>query len=950
MKSGLTLDSRHGWANGGDRGPALIPGDVDGSRLIRAVRHTDPELRMPEEKLSGTDIALLEEWVRRGAPDPRTSPPKQKDEVDWALRPLVTPKVPAGTPHPVDAFLQEKLTQQGLTPVPTADRRTLIRRLSYDLTGLPPTPDEADAFAADSDPHAYDRLVDRLLASPRHGEHWARHWLDAAHYADTHGNDHDYARPNAWPYRDYVIQTLNEDLPYPLFVQQQIAGDVLFPDDPRAVTALGFLAAGPWDETLMVGVREDTVDHRMAQVLDRDDMVTTVMSTFQSLTVHCARCHNHKFDPISQRDYYALQAVFAGVDRADRPFDDDPATHQRRRDLLARRKAIERRSPELLASLTTPEILSKVALVEEREARRNELWSALDVVSVTSASGADTAFVRQPDGSWLVSGARPERDTFIITARTAERDLRALRLEALPDPSLPGGGPGRYDPAGNFHLTEFRASAQPSTGEGIRAQRIEFGRATATHSDRGDGIANAIDGRDDTYWSVHPRYGEPHEAVFEFKEPVDHPGGTTFILRLEHEGKPAHQLGRFRLSCATGRLPPQERPPLPSEIRTLLRTPPSQRSPADTRELALNLLRTEVEDALAALPAPRQVYAVTPDFPAQGSFKPALAPRPIHLLIRGDVNRPGEAVGPAALGCVPDLPGTLDFRTGSAEEESARRAALARWLTDPRNVLTWRSIVNRIWHWHFGRGLSDTPNDFGRMGSAPSHPELLDWLAVWFRDDARGSLKALHRLIVTSEAYRRRSDVPAEARAADPENRLLARSPRRRLSAEQLRDSLLQASGRLDLTLGGPSVVQFVAQGKATFMPDGGAPPLVDYENFPPAAPENRRRAVYRFQFRTVPDPLLDALGAPDGGSLTPVRSVSTTAVQAFALLNNPFVIHECSLIAERAGDVRQAFRLLLLRDPFPREWERLTAYAQRHGLANTVQLLINSNEFMHLE
>jgi hypothetical protein len=485
--------------------------------------------------------------------------------------------------------------------------------------------------------------------------------------------------------------------------------------------------------------------------------------------------------------------------------------------------------------------------------------------------------------------------------------------------------------------------------------RVELARATADHSDRGDVVANAVDGRADTHWSIHPRYGEAHEAVFELKAPLSHQAGTTFIVRLEHNGTAAHQLGRFRLSLCTGALPADQREPLPAAVGDLLRKPEAQRTPEERRELALQVLSAEVERELAALPAPQMVYAVTRDFPANGSHKPAPVPRPIHLLTRGDLNKPAELVGPGALACVPGLEATLSLDDGN--DESARRAALARWLTDDRNALLWRNIVNRVWHYHFGRGLCDTPNDFGKMGGTPSHPELLDWLAVWFRDEAHGSLKALHRLIVTSATYRQSVTHREEAVALDADNRLLWRANRARLTAEQVRDSLLQMSGQLDLAMGGPAAVQFIHRGKATFMPDGGAPPFLDYAAFPPDSPENRRRAIYRFLFRTVADSLMDALDAPDGGTLTPVRSQSTTALQAFALLNNALVIRQCEHIAARvekeapaATAIIHTFRLLLQREPRADEVARFAAYTQKHGLANAVHVLINSNEFLHLD
>lgn len=953
QKSGYRLDVREIAIGGGDSGEqAILPHDALGSPLFRYVSGEDEGMLMPPEEsdspqLTTAEVTTLKAWINQGPSWPDDYAGKIDTSPHWSLTPLVKPAVPGSETNPIDGFILARLAEKNLSPSPEADRRSLIRRINYDLTGLPPSLEEIESHAS------YEAMVDRLLASPRYGEHWARHWLDVVHYADTHGNDHDYARPNAWPYRDYVIGSLNEDKPYARFVQEQVAGDAIFPDDPQATVALGFLAAGPWDETLMVGIREDTIDHRMAQNLDRDDMVTTAMSTFTSITVHCARCHNHKFDPISQQEYYALQAVFAGVDHTDRHFDADSTLHTQRTRLLALKQAIERRAPAVMATLETPEVQHKIAALADLQVRRDAAWQALEVVSVASAAGAETTFAQLPDGSWFVSGASADKDTFIVTARTTAKDIRALRLEALPDDRLPGKGPGRYEPTGNLHLTEFRVHSQPSSGASAGATRVEFSRAMADYSDRGDVIANAIDGRDDTYWSVHPRYSEAHEAVFELKEPLEHGAGTTFIIRLEHHGMAGHQIGRFRLTVGSDSLNTADRAPLPAVLAEVLRKTSGQRTPEDRQKIALYVLATEVERELATLPPPQLVYAITNDFLAVGSFKPARTPRPIHLLTRGDVGNEAALISPAALACVPGLDATLAIADPS--DESARRAALAKWLTDERNVLTWRSIVNRVWHYHFGRGLCDSPNDLGKMGAAPSHPELLDWLAVWFRDEAKGSLKALHRLILTSDTYRQGVHANAAASAIDADNRLLWRMTRRRLTAEELRDTLLKSSGQLDLTMGGPSVVQFVHRDKATFMPDGGAPAFVDYESFAPDAVENRRRAIYRFVFRTIPDPLMDALDAPDGSSLTPVRSVSTTALQAFALLNNPFVIRQCEVIGEnvapRGGDAcRQLFRCLLQREPTADELARFTDYAGKHGLANACHLIVNSNEFLHVE
>ncbi|MEQ1902816.1 MAG: PSD1 and planctomycete cytochrome C domain-containing protein [Pirellulaceae bacterium] len=956
-EGGLRLDVKSAAFRGGDSHGAtiLVVGNAAESRLVQFVSRDDAELQMPPEgeRLSAQEISVLTQWVNEGAVWPQEFAGTEEQVTHWSLTHLTKPVVPTGVANPIDAFVRAKLAEKNLAPSPQADRRALIRRLNYDLTGLPPTPEEVDEFVSNPDPAAYDQLVARLLASPRYGEHWARHWLDVANYADTHGNDHDYARPNAWPYRDYVIRAFNDDKPYARFIQEQVAGDVLFPDDPQATVALGFVAAGPWDHTLMVTVREDTVDHRMAQYLDRDNMVSTVIGTFQSLTVHCARCHNHKFDPITQREYYALQAVFAGVDRADRPFDQDPKTHRMRTQLLAEKRALRDRDSILLANLETPAVSKKVADWEQRQAQQTAAWAPLDIISVVSTGG--TTLTRQSDGSWFASETRPDHDTYIVTAQRPGGKLGAVRLEVLPDDRLPQKGPGRWD-NGNFHLTEFRAFAAPPGGsEGARP--IVFSRAFADF-DEGPGIsaAQAIDGKADTQWGVHPRYGEPHEAVFEAEGSPEFAANTTFTFLLEFEaGAPGHGIGRFRLTT-TGESPATTiLRPIPIELAKILEVPVGDRSLEQRQELALAVLNLENEHALAALPAPQFVYAITKDFPADGeNFKPPAEPRTIRLLQRGELSRPGEIVEPGTLSCVPEMPSEL--RLDHLEDEASRRAALALWLSHDHNALTWRSIVNRVWAWHFGRGLCDSPNDFGKMGGTPSHQELLDWLAIWLRDEAHGSLKALHQLIVTSETWQQ-STLSRHGSTNDSDNRLLWRQNRQRQTAEQVRDTMLALSGQLDLTMGGPPAVQFISRGDATFMA-GGNPAFLDYEHFDPDSSSSRRRAIYRFLFRTVPDPFMDALDCPDGSTFTPVRSASTTPIQAFALLNDAFVIRQCEHLAARLAETNDspeakteaAFRRILLRSPTETERSKMTGYIERHGLANACQFLFNSNEFLFLD
>ena len=856
----------------------------------------------------------------------------------WAFQPIPRAGVPQfpSDPQPanaIDAFIRAKLAEHGLAPSPEADRRTLIRRLYFDLTGLPPTPEEVEGFVAERDPLAFEKLTDRLLATPRYGERWARHWMDAAHFAETHGNDQDRIREHAWPYRDYLIAALNADKPYARFVEEQVAGDVLFTDDPQATVALGFLAAGPWDESSLRDIREDTRDRQIARYLDRDDMLTTVMATFTSTTVHCARCHDHKFDPIPQRDYYALQAVFAGVDRANRAYDTDPQIHARRQHLLRLKGAAERGDRAILLAAETQR---EVAGIEHDTTAREVAWRILDPQTFVSTGGA--TLTRQADSSLLASGPVPERDVYTITATLPPGELTAVRLEVLADDSLPHHGPGRQSNNGNLHLSEFQVLAfEPGANA---AREVVLANPSADFNQDQWTIAHALDRNEKTAWGIHPREGEPHRAVFELKEKLHVVSGTTLSFVLKQLHGDGHLIGRLRLAV-TDAAPPVLAG-VPPEIATILAS--TERTDDQRTVLTAFLLKEKTARELAALPAPSLVYAAASEFEPDGGLKPSGGPRPIFRLHRGDITQPREAAEPGALSCLAALPP----RFAATADEGARRAALAHWLTAPENPLTWRSIVNRVWHLHFGRGLVATPNDFGHMGAVPSHPELLDWLAVWFRDEAHGSLKALHRLIVTSATYRQST---ARNGDADVDNIFLAHMNRTRLDAESIRDTVLAISGQLDLRAGGPSDRQFDLQ------PGIHVTPRVDYAKFDVNSAAGRRRSVYRFLFRTLPDPFMDALDCPAGDQLAPARNASVTVQQALALWNSAFLTRHAELFAERVktsapdldAQIKTACALALGRAPTPAEQTEFTAYAQQHGLANLCRVILNSNEFVFL-
>jgi hypothetical protein len=871
------------------------------------------------------------------AADADSSPPA----AHWSLRPLQNPKVPksesAWPRTEIDSFILAKLTAEQMRPSEPAAKPTLLRRVYFDLIGLPPTPEEVAAFIADDSPGAFEAVVDKLLASPRYGERWARHWLDIVHYAETHGQDQDRPRTNAWPYRDYVITAFNTDKPYARFVQEQIAGDTLFPSDPQATVAMGFLAAGPWDESSLRDIREDSIDRQIARYLDRDDIIMTTMNTFVSTTAQCARCHNHKFDPIPQAEYYNLQAVFAATDKGNRIYDPDPEVHQHRNRLHARKAAIERKDPAVLDELLGEKFQNKVAKWENGLSESATKWTVLVPELCISSNGATLKILS--DGSVLSTGNRPETDTYTISGIVPISGATAIRLEVLNDSSLPHDGPGRQD-NGNLHLTEFRVNLAGSTNV------IALEHPTADFNQQDWGIEKAIDRNSKTAWGIYPEISKPHQAVFELKEAITNATPISFALEQNHGG--GHLIGRVRISFTSAPRPVSVSK-LPDLVASALQTSAGERSRAQKLDLAVYLAGIQIKEELDALPKPHFVYAGGSDFVPDASFKPADHPRIIHLLKRGDIKQPGAIAKAGALSCVPGL--ASDFNVDETANEGVRRAALARWITDPKNVLTWRSIVNRVWQYHFGRGIVSTPNDFGKMGAEPTHPELLDWLATWFLDHG-GSFKQLHKLILMSAVYQQSShDNPAYS-ARDADNTFLWRMNRSRLEAESIRDTILYVSGKLDLKMGGPSVQQFL------MAPGIHVTPKVDYAHFDVDSPESFRRSIYRFIFRTLPDPFMDSLDCPDSSQLAPIRNSSLTALQALSMLNNHFVIRQCEHFAERLqklqpgnlnAQITAAYQLALGRVPRTEELNELSAFGEKDGLSNLCRVIFNSNEFMFI-
>ena len=913
-----------------------------------------PSLNLSLRRSFGLSVSLILTLILIGIlpPGMRGLAAGKRDPA-WGFRPVIPREVPSVRNrtwclNDVDRFILSNLETNKLSPSTQASSRELVRRLYFDLTGLPPSPREVESFVSDSSPGAYEHLVDRLLASPRYGERWARHWLDVAHFGETHGYDKDKLRPNAWPYRDYVIRSFNQDKPFPRFLQEQLAGDVLFPDNPDGVVALGFVAAGPWDYVGHVELPESKTDGLIARYNDRDDMVTTTISTFLSVTVHCARCHDHKFDPINSSDYYALQAVFAGVDRAERPYDPDPQLHLRRQALLKERSRGARRLDEIhamMGRLTPPGADGFEKEKSEAKKALNELPNA---GSESPSNGYHSGIESDPSSvKWVqidLGGEGPIDSIKLIPARPtdftdtpgfgfpsryrvemgtdAEFRTSVVVIADLTaeDVANPGDKPVEFQ-AGGRSARYIRVTA---TKLWERTKDYVFALAEVevmrqTNNVAAGAVVSALDSIEAGRWGK-ARLVDGYDSRKAVRET---PGMVALRAKREALEATLRDVEKRRAAAVDAMLDPavlQERQML--ERRA-----------------------TELQVAVDGLPKPHMVYAAAPDFSGEGNFKPARGVRDVQVLTRGDVKRPrGEAV-PKGLACIPGVPPDLD----SGTDEGARRASLAKWLSDPRNLHTRRSYVNRIWQYHFGRGLSDTPNDFGAMGSAPTHPELLDWLTLWFVEHGE-STKALHRLLVTSAAYRQSSANREGCAVADGDNRYLWRMNRTRLDAESVHDAMLAVSGSLDLRMGGPGDRQF-------FFKDDHSP-VYDYARFDPAGEGANRRSVYRHLVRSVPDPFFECLDGADPSQLVARRNTTLTALQALTTLNDPFVLKQCEALARRAsglekglaGQVRAAWTLALGREPSTAEESALVGYARRFGLVNACRVVLNHSEFLFID
>lgn len=911
QKGELRLDAKVHAFKGGHDGPAILANKADASPLFQRITSTDEDEKMPPkgDPLTPAQISLIREWINSGAKWPENATDKaaltDKRLQHWSVQPI-RKEFPANAS--IDSFIEAKLRENNLTMSPQADARTLTRRLHFDLLGLPPS-DVSDK--SDLSDQTYESLVDSLLASPHFGERQARHWLDIVHYADTHGFERDQLRPNAWRYRDYVIDSFNTDKPYDQFIKEQIAGDALASDSRSTNHAsLGFLSAGPFDFVGQVETKSPMLN-RAARALDLDDMVTQTLTATMGITINCARCHDHKLDPITQEEYYRLWAVFAGVKRGDRELDPIEskrlATEKARlnKELAQTRTQIAKLAGEgfELAKLI-PEAsgidvrngtVTKDKLGYHRDIQTNRLQKVPSIPSVL--------WVFVPSGPKLPIAFKQEVTGIPATSghfwdTIANRPLNAQRSTTLGGTDFAAKGHSMLAVHANSGITFDLAKLREQSG--LKAMRLTglvgFGADKAAAASKAD-FTVFVDA-ELKFQKLKLRKDET--AALDLEVPAK---AKTLTLIATDGGD---GIGNDLLFIGDPKLVPEI-----AETRL---------TEADAAQLKqLRAKAQKLEKALQAIPEPEKVYAILSD------------PKPpvIKVQRRGNPEDEAQEVTPGAFSWPKHASAVFGDQN---TPESQRRLALANWITHPDNPLTARVIVNRLWHHHFGQGLVNTPSDFGIGGNPPSHPELLDYLARELMTH-RWSLKHVHKLIVMSKAYRQRSvgSVPS-----DGSNRLVWRQNPRRLDAETLRDTVLAVSGKLNLARGGP--------GYRDFNYTEAYAPIYDY--ITPDKPELWRRSIYRFIVRTTPHQFMTTLDCPDPANFTPARAQTTTALQALTLSNNEFMLQQARHLAERAKTPERAFQLCFQRDATPDE---LVA-AKQIDLFSLCRMLLNANEFVYVD
>ncbi|MGD9855110.1 MAG: DUF1553 domain-containing protein [Planctomycetaceae bacterium] len=892
----------------------LVPGNPDESHLLQGITPSAegerPQMPKEGEPLTTEQRDVLKRWIAEGAEWPVgvvLKQPSVADETWWSWQPLeaaAPPEVPAAPAdwraHPIDRFVFDKLQESGLEPSPRAERRDLIRRATYDLLGLPPTPEEVAAFVADESTDAWERLIDRLLESPHYGERWGRHWLDVIRFGESRGFERNEIITNAWPFRDYVIRSFNADKPFDRFTREQLAGDVIGVGDPAVEVATTFLVCGPYDD---VG-NQDAVQAAQIRANTIDDIIRATSEAFLGVTVGCARCHDHKFDPIAQRDYYALYAVFAGVTHGQREVA-TPEERQRRTKQLA---PLEQSSDELQRKITLfDESVRRRA--DERAGDVAEHWTrpALNRrLTEETFEPTDARFVRL-----VVEGAEDNP--------AGHSGYRIDEFEVWTS----GAGPQNVALASNGGRATGSSRVAQDFAEAYSAELTNDGRFGARWI--ADGPELKIELADvqsiDRVTFSSDRKGDAGDhniAVFVSEYRIETSLDGTMRTRVadSHDRQPINEAHRrHRLEQAV--ITEDERRQM-SELRQKL---------------------GEVHKQIAAVPMLPVWWVGTYSRPAG----------PFHVFLGGDPQKPGDEVTPASLSFLQHVP-SLGAELSDVGEA---RAALADWIVHPQNPLTPRVLVNRVWQAHFGAGLVDTPSDFGAMGGRPTHPQLLDWLArQLITPEAAGGcgwrIKPLHKLFLMSQTYQQSSAHRAEAMAVDAGTRLLWRFPPRRLTAEEIRDTMLSITGKLDTTMGGPGfkLYQYLQDNVATYVP------LDEY------GPDTYRRSVYHHNARASRIDLLSDFDCPDPAFAAPRRAETTTPLQALTLMNHQFTLDMAAALAERierdAGSqpndqVARGFILAFGRPPAPDELAASAGFIGQHGLPAFCRVMLNANEFVYL-
>ena len=895
--SGFDLTTREGLLAGGDNGIAVIPFAPKESRLLRLVRHAEePFMPGKGQKLPIEVVDTLVKWIELGAAyskpltdkpmKPKTLVVTPKDRAFWSFGPIRPTKVPTDQKaptdqngwiqNPIDSFILDKLKANQTQPNPRATKELLIRRLALDLTGLPPTPETLDRVSKDNRPTALKDYAKELLTTVAYGERWGRHWLDVARFAESHGYEQDYDRPHAWPYRDWVIRSIQNDLPYDKFVAWQIAGDELSPGDTDAFLATGFLGAG----VHATQITKNQVEKERYDELD--DIVRTIGAGMLGLSINCARCHDHKYDPVPMVDYYRLLSTFTKTVRSDQDLPiADPQFSQK----LA---AWEKSKIEATAALTSFDLLNGPKALDKWKAmaltdKRAPGWSDLLPTMAQSQNGATLTL--QANGKIQSQGKNPAEDTYTLQVTTPLEKIRQFRIEVFADKALVGGGPGRAN-NGNFSLSNLKVSALPLKPlANVRYQPVvlKLVKPRATFEQKGLSLASAIDGDSKSGWAIDPQFGKDHVGAFEVQDPPEFPGGTKLVIVLEFKTNTSHTFGTFRIGISDHASPLGLKDGgLPIGARDLLQGKPIDKATEASvvgwllsEDANRIMIISKIQEMEKAKPVIKTVKALvcSEGLPAirlhtqGGDFL-----EETHYLKRGDPNQKGEI---ATQGFLQVLSATGKETSNwqkpmpKGSKTQGQRANLARWLTDEKEGaggLLARVVVNRLWHHHFGRGFVPTVNDFGFQGDRPSHPELLEWLAGELIRSG-WSLRHIHLLIVSSATYQQTGSSDAARKKVDPTNVLLWRFAPRRLEAEVVRDSMLAVSGRLEPVPFGAGTMD----------------------------PNHRRRSIYFFLKRSALPADLMVFDAPDTLQIAEARAVTTVAPQALFLLNGRMA-RECAV------------------------------------------------------